>query len=68
VAALFRQGEDWAVFVVRDGRATAMPVTIGHRNERTAELLSGLSAGDQVVLHPSDPIVDGAAVAERIAG
>jgi HlyD family secretion protein len=30
-----------------------------------AEVLSGLSAGDQVVLHPSDRIKDGVAVSER---
>jgi HlyD family secretion protein len=40
-------------------------VQVGHRNARLAEVLSGLSAGDRVVLHPSDRIVDGARVAER---
>lgn len=29
------------------------PVTIGHRNNRMAEVLSGLAAGDRVVLHPN---------------
>jgi HlyD family secretion protein len=65
VAALFRQDDEWAVFAIRDGRAAATPVTIGHRNNRVAEVLSGLSAGDRVVLHPSDRVVDGAAVSER---
>jgi len=65
VAALFRQGDDWAVFAVRDGRASVTVVAIGHRNDRTAEVLSGLSAGDRVVLHPSDRIKDGVAVSER---
>jgi HlyD family secretion protein len=32
-----------------------------------AEVLAGLSAGDQVVRHPSDRISDGVAVAERVA-
>ena len=66
VAALFRQGEDWAVFTLRDGRARAAVVTLGPRTERTAEVRSGLAEGDQVVLHPSDRITDGAAVAERV--
>src|SRR5262249_62249611 len=65
VSALFRQGDDWAVFAVRDGRARTAAVQIGHRNNRTAEVISGLSPGDRVVLHPSDRVSDGTAVAER---
>jgi HlyD family secretion protein len=65
VAALFRTGDIWAVFVVRDGRARAASIQIGHRNSRTAEIVSGLVAGDVVVLHPSDRVGDGARVAER---
>jgi HlyD family secretion protein len=65
VGALFRQGEDWAVFLVKDGRARTTLVKIGHRNNRLGEVLSGLSAGDRVVLHPSDRISDGAGVSER---
>lgn len=65
VAALFRQGNDWAVFSFRDGRARSTVVTIGHRNERVAEVLSGLSARDRVILHPSDRIRDGVSVSER---
>ena len=65
VGALFRQGDEWAVFAVKDGRASTTFVTIGHRNGRMAELLSGLSAGDRVVLHPSDRIKKGVRVSER---
>jgi HlyD family secretion protein len=65
VGALFRKGEDWAVFSVKDGRARTTVVKIGYRNSRTAEALSGLSERDRVVLHPSDRIRDGVAVSER---
>lgn len=65
VAALFRKGEDWAVFAVKDGRAVTTIVKLGQRNDRTAEILSGLAAGDRVVLHPSDRVTDGVTVAER---
>ncbi|MDW9688388.1 efflux RND transporter periplasmic adaptor subunit [Sinorhizobium meliloti] len=65
VATLFRKGDDWAVFAVKDGRARATVVTIGQRNGRTAEVQSGLSAGDRVVLHPSDRVIDGVTVSER---
>ena len=65
VSALFRKDNDWAVFAVRDGRVRATLVQVGQRNNRAAEIVSGLSEGDQVVLHPSDRITDGVAVSER---
>jgi HlyD family secretion protein len=65
VSALFRKGDQWAVFADEDGRAKTVPVQIGHRNNRTAEVLSGLTAGLGVVLHPSDRIVDGSRIAQR---
>jgi HlyD family secretion protein len=65
VGALFRKGDDWAVFSVKDGRAWTKLVKIGYRNSRVAEILSGLPEGDRVVLHPSDRIKEGVAVSER---
>jgi HlyD family secretion protein len=65
VAALFRQGDAWAVFSVGEGRAQVTPVMIGQRNNRVAEVLGGLSANDRVVLHPSDRIKDGVRVIQR---
>ena len=65
VGALFRKSDDWAVFLVKDGRARTTPIRIAHRNSRTAEVVAGLSADDKVVLHPSDRVSDGTAVAER---
>lgn len=65
VGALFRDSERWAVFSVVNGRARTTPIQIGHRNSQVAEVISGLSEGDQVVLHPSDRISDGTSVSER---
>lgn len=65
VSALFRSGEEWAVFAVRDGRARTVPVRIGQRNHRVAEVLAGVAPGDALVLHPSDRIRDGVRVASR---
>lgn len=59
LAALFRQKDDWAVFVAGPERAALRIVKIGHRNDRQAELLEGLAEGDVVVLHPTDRLVDG---------
>ncbi|MEO1200612.1 MAG: HlyD family efflux transporter periplasmic adaptor subunit [Pseudomonadota bacterium] len=65
LSALFRRGDDWAVFV-RDGEiARERVVEIGERNNREAEVLSGLVAGDEVVLHASDQVADGVAVISR---
>ncbi len=66
VGALFRSSDHWAVFVDRDGRAHTSPVEIGHRNSRRAEVISGLSVGDRVILHPSDRVKDGTSVSERV--
>jgi HlyD family secretion protein len=63
--ALFRKGDDWAVYAVRNGRAQTTIVETGHRNSRSVEILSGLSEGDPVVLHPSDRIKEGTRVAPR---
>ncbi|MCZ0963432.1 efflux RND transporter periplasmic adaptor subunit [Paracoccus benzoatiresistens] len=62
VAALFRDGSDWAAFVVRDGRARLQPITLGERSDEFAQVLGGLSAGDQVILRPSDRIAEGTRV------
>lgn len=65
VAALFRHRGQWAVFKVEEGRARLQRVEIGHNNGDLAEVAAGLSAGDRVVLHPGQSIVDGAAVRVR---
>jgi HlyD family secretion protein len=65
VGALFRKDDSWAVFLVKEGRARIALVQIGHRNSRVAEVISGLSVGDRLVLHPSDRISDGVRVAKR---
>jgi HlyD family secretion protein len=65
VGALFRKGDEWAVFAVQDGHTRMSVVSIGHRNNRAAEVLSGLAEGDRVVLHPSDRVRDGTAVSQR---
>ena len=65
LSALFRHGQDWAVFRVRDGIARITPVKIGQRNTRDAEVLEGLEPGSRVILHPSDRVEDGTEVADR---
>jgi len=65
LAALFRQGRQWAVFVAQDERAVLRPVEIGHENGLEAEVVSGLEAGEQVVLRPGDRVSPGVRLQER---
>lgn len=65
VSALFRSGDNWAVFVDDDGKALLKEITLGHRNTLSAEVADGLAETDAVVLHPSDSIADGVDIARR---
>ncbi len=64
-AALLRVGQQWAVFVVRDGRAVQVPLTLGHQNAQEAEVTGGVEAGAVLILHPSDTMVNGTRVQPR---
>jgi HlyD family secretion protein len=59
ISAMFRDGDEWAVFCVVDGRAQLRKVEIGKRQGLDAQVLSGLEAGERVVVHPHDTVVDG---------
>lgn len=63
--ALVRAGDQWAVFVVRNGRAEQQVLTLGHQNGQQAEVASGIEAGAVVVLHPGDTLVSGSRVQPR---
>ena len=60
--ALFRSGQDWALFRIEDGRAHLRKVELGRRSGLEAELLSGVEAGDLIVVHPDDRVSEGARV------
>jgi HlyD family secretion protein len=64
-SALFQDADQWRVFVVLDGRARSRIVQVGHRNPFEVEISGGLTAGDQVVRHPTDKLADGVRVAAR---
>lgn len=67
-SALVRSGAEWRVFVVADGRAAARPVRVGRMGGTAVQVTGGLTAGDEVVLFPSDRIEDGARVERRGGG
>jgi HlyD family secretion protein len=62
VSALVRQGDAWSVFAVDDGLAVGRAVTIGARNDRFAEVHSGLVEGTAVIVFPGDRVADGVRV------
>lgn len=57
-SAAFREGDTWGVFVIDQGRARKRTVQIGHRNQLEAEILQGLTEGEEVALHPSNQLKD----------
>jgi HlyD family secretion protein len=63
--ALFRQGEDWTVYAVEDGRAQLRRLEVGRSNGLETEVRSGLGEGDTVILHPGDRIQPGARIVAR---
>lgn len=66
LGALFRRGDDWAVFVAgADERARERVIEIGARTNRDAVVVSGLEPKERVILHPSDRVTDEARIRER---
>jgi HlyD family secretion protein len=65
LTALFRSGDQWAVFIESDGYAEYREVTVGKRNGLEAEITGGLEVDEQVILYPSDAVADGVRVSKR---
>ncbi len=61
--ALFRRGGDWMAYAVKDRKARLGKVEIAHHSGTAAEVVSGLSQGDVVIVYPPDSVADGVAVA-----
>ena len=64
-SALFRDGKDWAAFAVEQGKAVKRRVEIGQRNGLSAQVVSGIKEGEQVIVHPGDLVREGGSVASR---
>ena len=65
--ALFRRGEQWNVFIVKDGRAQIREVRVLRRSGRRAAIASGLNEGDVVIVYPGDRVASGVRVQVRTA-
>lgn len=62
ISALFREGEQWAVFTVVDGRAAKRAVQLAQRGGMAAVVSKGLAPGDKTIIHPGDSVRDGGRV------
>jgi HlyD family secretion protein len=62
LSALFRDEQGWSCYVVEGGIATARRLEIGERNDFEVEVLTGVSEGDVVILHPGDRVREGTLV------
>lgn len=57
--ALFRVGNQWAAFVVRDGRARTQKIKPGRSSGVETQILEGIGENDTLILYPGDRIRDG---------
>jgi len=64
-SSLFRYQQGWAVFVIENNRARRQVVKVGQRNGLTAQILEGISEGEEVINHPSDDVEDGCRIKQR---
>jgi HlyD family secretion protein len=62
LSSLFRCGQSWCTFVVKEGKASRRPVEVGHRSDFEAEIRQGLKPGEVVILHPNEQIENGTRV------
>ncbi|WP_428408471.1 efflux RND transporter periplasmic adaptor subunit [Hyphococcus sp.] len=64
-SAVFRSGDNWAVFAVDRGRARLHIIEAGRNNGIVTEVRSGLEEGDAIILYPGNRVSDGARVKQR---
>jgi len=65
VGSLIRERDGWRVFTVDKGRCHQRSVQIGQLGSTNAEVVSGLSEGEHVVLYPGDQVQDGVRVDQK---
>jgi RND family efflux transporter MFP subunit len=63
-AAIVREGEETAAFVANGGKAARRPVRIGLTDGTNVEILSGINAGERVIVDGQAGLPDDAAITE----
>lgn len=64
-SAVFRWGEGWAVYLANGDRADIRQVVPGRRTGLEVEIRDGLTAGEEVIIHPPDDVADGVRIRRR---
>lgn len=64
-SALFRDGERWAVFTVERDIARLRHVVVGQQNDMNVQVVTGLTPGERIVVHPNERIEEGTRLAVR---
>ena len=62
VSALFRQDNQWWVYLIDQDRARLRQVAPGRRSGLAVQILDGLEPGEWVITHPGDQIAEGVLV------
>lgn len=65
VGALVRIDANWGVYINENGKAKLVEIQIGQRNREYAEVLTGLTENQEVIVYPSDEIRDGRMIYHR---
>lgn len=63
--AIFRERNDWAVFIDKRGRAVKQIISIKRHSQEIAVIEKGLKEGDRVVLYPGSLIHDGSRISTQ---
>ena len=63
--ALFRIGMQWHVYVVNNARAEQRPIDVLRRSGNVAAIATGVSAGETVIVYPSDRVAPNTRVKSR---
>ncbi|NES30566.1 HlyD family efflux transporter periplasmic adaptor subunit [Micromonospora terminaliae] len=58
-SAVFSEDGRDAVWLLRDGRADRVPVTVGVQGQDLVQIVSGVHAGDRIVVRGADQVHDG---------
>ena len=62
LGALFKNGDNWAIYLIENDQAHFREIKISKKNDREALVTEGLREGDQVILFPGDQIHEGTKV------
>lgn len=63
-SAMFREGNDWVVFVVQKNRAVKRKIQSPNQSQGIARVTDGLKIGESIILFPGDSINEGSKVKE----